>query len=776
MKSFWSIAVLLLASVVPAWANPVCNAGVQQVALVGTSIQLDASGSSGSGALTYVWSAAAPTEPGAPDNHLLVNFSSTTAQKPTISGTFVFGPLNFHLVVTDMNGSTSCDVHDGAVKAGANGVVIETDPTINLLLGPQTVMNRSCDVSSCAGSSVTNPWSWPDQLQFGYAKQAFAIENMIPSPNAANVGFVKDWETAETGTCTFTNGSTTVSCSGTNLGASFGCTAPCSPSQYGFIIVWYCISGSVPTCFNSVDTSGRRYFGFTLVSNTSGTLSSGWPLATCTNCNFSKWISGNSDPTHPQSWFGGSTNNNYYDMAKLQYATYHRTGIEDFLQTARWFADAWWNNPYIDKFTYVNTSPRIQSMEGIVERMLDEESFGSSLKRTNLESWCDTRVNTIVSAASGLPVGTQSDLREESYDMWQLAMCAIFHSNATNRATYVTTGDASLKGRWATARQSDGSWSAPYCNQFCSTDGSLGTISATNGSNAITLSGATWSTGNFCNASTTAYIFMGTNIMSPTLTQFYAGLDTRGYIATRTGTTTATLDANYAGTTGSGKAFWMSCGGGTNDYTGPTTQPFFLGITSNMMRLWSYVLRNAASPDVTQANLMDNTWQPGIASWLGTTGYNSNIAGDGKVYGGPYYAVGGAPCGAPYGPAAAVNQCYGVADATQARGLSGEMANALATAYCLGPTSNLLTYINTFYGKMFAKFMTDTGYDGDNIAPDMELITGFHYPRYEYKWPPFYWGVGRTQSVPAALAGCTPSSGYSSIISSSSLVSSGTIH
>src|SRR6185312_14207614 len=124
----------------------------------------------------------------------------------------------------------------------------------------------------------------------------------------------------------------------------------------------------------------------------------------------------------------------------------------------------------------------------------------------------------------------------------------------------LSTLDTALTGRWAPQRQSDGHWWGLASCEICSTDISVGSITATNGMNTITLAGATWTTGQFCNTGTTATIYMGTlndpSNGTPSL-RYPITYDTRGYIATRTSTTGATLDANYVGTSGSLKAFWL---------------------------------------------------------------------------------------------------------------------------------------------------------------------------------------------------------------------------
>jgi hypothetical protein len=741
---------------------PFCNPGPQQAFRAGVPATLDATASQaldGTTGLTYLWQYVPPTEVGAPIQRLV--WSSHTTPSTTISG-MIFGPVNIQLTVTDGSGqSSTCTVHHGAVPTDANGNVVIADPKVNVLLGPMTRMDRSCDLTACT-SSTLNPWPWADQLQFAWAKHMGAAQGTSPT---AGISFIKDWETRTTpGTISINNGSAAVTGSSTTFGNTFcGSSAsfPCTPvASTGSIIIWYCKSGTAPACFDSLATSGRRYFPISSVtSQTSLTIAAGpaaqWTLSNCSGCYYTTWA------TSGNSWFGASTNNDYYDDVKAFYSTYYRTGIEDNLTWARWLADAWYNSPLLDQLTcgdqqYQCPPPRVQSVEGIVLRALDEDAVagspGSSAKWTGLRKNFDLVVEH-VGVAQSAPIGGFSDLREESYELAVTALCAITDPNdATRVNNCLSAGDTALTGRWGPQRYSDGHWVAEYCvnngGQICSSTGATGTITATTGSNAITLSGNTWSAANFCNAGTKATIYMDTTDFGPN------GWDSRGYIATRVDSTHATLDANYVDTGGSGKGFDLACGGGTLDWAGPLVQPFMLGITSNAMRLWAYALIHAgASPpyDSTTAGTINTTWLPGIARWLGTTAVNTDTL-SGVAYRGPYYGVGGGVCGAPYGPLGNPNNCYGASSVQESRELSPELVAAMSTGYCLTGDPNLLAYGDNYYSSMFAKFPSNAGYDGGWIA-DMD-INGFFWNLYAGKWWGFFWGYGRNQSWVSARQGC----------------------
>jgi hypothetical protein len=742
---------------------PACNAGTQQVFRAGAPVTLDGSRSQPldeTMGLTYLWQYVPPTQPGAPRQQLV--WSSHATPQVTIRG-MIFGPVNLQLTVTDGNGqSSTCTVHDGAVPTDPNGNVIIADPKVNLLLGPMTRMDRSCDVSTCTSSSL-DPWPWADQIQFAFAYHFGQAQGTNPT---SDITYVKQWETRTgAGTITVANGSSSITGTGTHFGTEFcgsSSSFPCAPlSTSNLIVIWHCTSGSAPTCFNSLATSGRFFYAISSVtSDTAMTIQSGvastWILPTCTGCYYNAWS--------VNSWYNQgqtSTNNNYYDDVKSFYATYYRTGIEDFLGYARWLADAEYDMPIVDKFTCSAAAgwgcpvPRARSLEGIVLRAMDEDSVaglpGSSAKWPNLRTYCTNvpKVEVIRDAAVGYII----DLREESYSMAELAVCAITDpGDNTNVDTWLTTGDNALRGRWTTQRHTDayGPWTGIYCDSriqaapSCN-DGTGITITAANGSPTVTISGGTWAVGNFCDAGNKAFITMGAHPITG------GSWDQRGYIATFVNSTQATLDANYAGTSGSGKVYELGCG--IYQPAGPATQPFMLGITSNMMRLWAYALANSGSAppkDSAMSSTINATWLPAIANWLGTTAVNTKTYA-GIPARGPWYFYGGAVCIAPY-DLTMNGSCDQVANAQQARILSPELLAAISTGYCLNHDANLLTYGDNYYSAMFAKFPANSGYDGGWIA-DMD-INGFFWGLYAGKWPGFFWGYGRTQSWVSARQGC----------------------
>jgi len=782
MKRFLLFLVLTASS----WATPAtCDGGKQKTFTVGTPGSLTATSSGAGGTVSYTWTQASYTQPGISTQASLA-FGTANAITTTISG-YIFGPVNVTVTCTDSvgGGSITSTVHHGAVVTDSAGNIIYPAPyavKLATILGPQTIMNRSCDLTSCDSS----PGSWADQLQFNWAYHFGNAQGTVPIAGASGVSFVKYWEgTPVTGTVAVSMGGTTVTGSSTTFGDTFcgqHTSFPCAPlSTAAYITIAHCTSGTIPTCLNSLTTSGRVVFAIASVaSQTSMTIGGGpapnWFLPSVSGTNY--YVSGNPELT---AWSGLGPYINYYDDVDAFYATYYRTGIEDFLGFARWLADAWWYSPYRDQFTCDSSGafncglPRTRSLQGIVIRAIDEDtvagSLGASVKWTNLRTFWTNVSAAEVFTERNLPI---LDLREESYRMAELALDAIANPNGTEAQTALVLYDNQVKtgGRWQVQRYSDGKWTAEYCynngGQICSDDGSVGTITATAGSNAITLSGNTWTTGNFCNAGTKATIYMGTTGFSPN------GWDSRGYIATRTGTTTATLDANYVDTGGSGKIFDLSCGGGSTDWVGPLVQPFILGITSNQLRLGAYALVNSGTSapfDAVTAATINTTWLPGIATYLGTTALNTDTCSSpclnvsGVLYRGPFYGVGGGVCGAPYGPLGNLNQCYGVGlgseNSTQeSRELSPELTNAITTGYCLSKDPNLLTYGNNYYTAMFAKSPSQTGYDGSWIS-EMD-ISGFFWNTYNGKWWGFFWGYGRNQDWLSGAQGCGVASGGTS--------------
>jgi len=188
-------------------------------------------------------------------------------------------------------------------------------------------------------------------------------------------------------------------------------------------------------------------------------------------------------------------------------------------------------------------------------------------------------------------------------------------------------------------------------------------------------------------------------------------------------------------------------------WVGPTVQPFMLGITSNAMRLAAYAFVNSGSSppyDATLAATVNTTWLPGLATFLGTTAFDTDSHA-GIPDRGPWYGVGGAACESPYGPTANVD-CSGGSTAAEIRALSPELMHSFTTAYCLNHDSNTLAYGENYFSAMFAKFSGEIGYDTVYVS-DWD-ISGFFWGLYNGKWWGFFWGFGDNESWLSGRQAC----------------------
>jgi hypothetical protein len=470
---------------------PACNAGPPRSFRAGASAVLDGTGSEpldGGDTLTYFWEQV-PNSVGLPMQQ--VQWEQQTAQ-PVVRG-LIAGPFNVQLTVTDGSGqSSSCVVHHGAVATDENDNVITGDSRLDGLLGPMTRMG-------------TNPWPWADQIQPQWADKFGKNQGTVTK---SGVSFVNNWVTPDPpsvpGTVDVTAASNLVTGSGTTFGATFcGSRAPCNPSNV-FVVIWY-----------TNPQNGRRWYPVSHVTDDTHLIivagpSASWPLPTQYGLQYNLWTGADFG-----SWLGGSSNNNYYDNVMAFYATYYRTGIEDYLVWARWLADAWWTMPSIDQGTSCNLAgtggclfPRAHSMTGLVLRAVDQDRLagtpGSSPMWTGLRTWWDQALWVLGSYAGN----ALFDIREQSYVTNEVALCAAFDPNLPHRNVCLETLDAGLKDPWQTQRRPDGSWAAmgqnagwsqAICNGPECQFGGAGAASMISGSSTVTLVTGTWNADWFCN-------------------------------------------------------------------------------------------------------------------------------------------------------------------------------------------------------------------------------------------------------------------------------------
>lgn len=160
--------------------------------------QLVATGSTGSGGLTYLWTiTAGPNSP---------TITSPTSATTTVgvSGTPVIAtgtgtPYNAHLCVTDSNGTACVDLTIGAIGIDANGTVIPADANVTEIFGPIQALGY-------------NPWCYADDRHIEAALLQIT-NNVAPSEGA-------QWQTTGTGTIAYPLFGTGFGTSGSGAGAT----------------------------------------------------------------------------------------------------------------------------------------------------------------------------------------------------------------------------------------------------------------------------------------------------------------------------------------------------------------------------------------------------------------------------------------------------------------------------------------------------------------------------------------------------------------------------
>ena len=412
---------------------PACNLA-RQVFRAGTFAQLSntAYPLDGSTTLQYLWQ-----ELSGPTRLL---WAGQNTSQPTVSGG-VFGSYVLQLAVTEGSGQTStCSIKDGFVATDAKGVVVSANPSVDILLGPQVQLGK-------------NPWGWFDDRHV--AEAALQTANLT---KYYNLGGIPPWNTAGPGTIATTNNSAIITGSGTTFKATF-CQGGSSPPPEGSIIViWYPNSAVL-------EGSGRRQAWVqSCQSDTQLTLTGAWNsmgfLTAGSGWNYA-WVDGNVWNT----WFANAAPANFYDVVAALYSLYYRSGIDDYLNTARLFADNFWQFRLDSGRNYFygegyNTFPRNRSVLGMTLRALDgRPDMWSGLEliaNLNISSYHATFQNY------GPWTQIQGDPRENGYELLEESYVALFDPNSTAAAA-ARSGISEVMGKgWQASQFPDGNWYSLY--------------------------------------------------------------------------------------------------------------------------------------------------------------------------------------------------------------------------------------------------------------------------------------------------------------------------
>lgn len=385
-------------------------------ARAGSTIALDGSGSSSltsDAPLTYFWTCTSAVT--------TCSFSSRAGSTTSLN-TLLAGTYTVRLRVTDAEGQTNTtDTEMGAAAADSAGVVVMPSSRVDLTIGPIT-------------RSGTSPWTWFDETELGVAT---AILNTI----GASPG-----DTPLVGTIALTNGSTTVTGTGTTFQSTFACNGT------DLIMIHYPVVGgtgrrvqTVMSCSSQTSMVIDRGYDATAGPET------GVQYGKTTNAETAKWVN-------------QSNNWNYYDAVVAFYRAYYRTGKESYRNAARDLADKWWKWPidggraWINGQGYWQQAPRMMAMIGLMLRAED----GQSGYWTGILASADAVFTQWVSnyyPSSGS--GAVADVREQGYaTLFQTAIASI-HSDSATRAAALVKANAAFTSYWSPVQNVDGSWRFP---------------------------------------------------------------------------------------------------------------------------------------------------------------------------------------------------------------------------------------------------------------------------------------------------------------------------
>ena len=340
------------------------------------------------------WTTAAPT------------FSTRTSCTATVMTIPVTQTVTARLQVIDGIGQVGTeDVTVGAVATDTNSIVVQSDSTIATVLGENL-------------RSGASPWTWFDTKEMAVAN---ALGATIPEfqGNATLAG-----------TLTVTNGSTTITGSGTSFASQFACNGSDN------IVIHYPINGGGGAL-------GRRTYVVLSCSGADMTIynpSGGYDASnTASGVAFGK-ISNDDNG----SWANHSNNWNYYDSVAALYRLYYRTGNTDYRTQARALADQWWVYP-IDgcrAWEYGQGTwqipPRVMSVMGLMLRAND----GRPEIWTQLMNCVSVPyTNLLFNYYAYQPNQNIAEIREQGYVFMFTQLAAIMHPDAPTRATWQTNAN-----------------------------------------------------------------------------------------------------------------------------------------------------------------------------------------------------------------------------------------------------------------------------------------------------------------------------------------------
>lgn len=734
----------------------------------GASVTLDCSASFANNdnpTLTVAWS-----QNSGPDSG---TFGSPSATVTSFNNGSVFGTYSLRVTATDASANaTQSDFKLGSVRTDSQDRVVFSNANYERLLGKLIRWGA-------------NPWTWND------ISAKYAADQVIAILDSTNGNGFYDYfnQAAANGTISVQYNNNVVTGTSTQFQTDFcggpGNTTPSASTNR--IYIWY-PHPDYPTspAYPSNPTTQKGRGGFWVKECTSQT---SLKLARESGADLVFSQAGTGSDTFSGLKYAISSNvkdtgylftnipANYYDNVLALYALYFRSGIDTYRDAARTLASRFFSGPNWDSGTnwwYFNAGTTNDSGKGAANFTVAGPARGAAVAGLILWGMEDGSVDVwpgvshlfdnwiYYSGAYQIAAGGIGDIREGAYMLGGLGLCSLFNTNLSYRDTYCKNGlQNSINNLWAVYRCStpgvcdttENTWVAPATQSpsYAAANGTI-YVTTTNGSPNITLSGSTWAASDFLNDGNPKCLWFvddKTNVTLGGASTNAIGDTTCYYIQSVNSTTTATLTANYAGSTGQ-KALYPSIFGGMG------AQTWMLGILYRQMAQFVHPALVARGLTSEAATVL--TWVGEGLDWLGT---NALHADTGK---GIYNARRFINCEPTPG-----NDVY----CAQERAPAGELAGAYPAVYAIAPTPTRYAKGNQIYQGLWARPSyaapeTPNGYylcDRDQVVINTvgmnSCTTGlagymFATPQpIMNKWLGYFDGVGASGSWPAERLGAS---------------------
>ncbi len=277
--------------------------------------------------LTCAWS-----DQGGGSGPTAILFTGSTTDCTTTAVFPTYGEYDLRLVVTDDSSNVgTTDITVGAVATDDNRIVVMDDDAFAFALGDNIQWGQSA-------------WPFLPERMYKMAEQ-FIVNRAEPG-----------WRTKGAGTVSVSNGSPTVTGSGTDFQYDY-CSGGSTPDDSAKLVITDDDGINWPASIASCDSA------------TQVTLTANWNKASDGGLAYSFWPA-----TNVFFWANGSDNENYYDNVWAYYTLCKTSGFQWACEAARDLAELWWEMPYINEGRggtgpngAANTSPpRVQAMVGMM--------------------------------------------------------------------------------------------------------------------------------------------------------------------------------------------------------------------------------------------------------------------------------------------------------------------------------------------------------------------------------------------------------------------------